>query len=185
MNAERFYRTEPKFYAMRVCQRLEPEVNLFEHLCQVHLLPVHSQHPRFGASQEQQPFHQVSDPVDLFQGALQGCPVFLRRSCRTQNNLQFAFQNGEGSLKLMGGIGTEPADLAECGIQTGEHLVQGFGQIVQFIACSRLIHTLAKVFGAYPAGSGCHPVHGLQAPDEPEAIHRMRPAPGREGAPPP
>jgi hypothetical protein len=87
----------------------------------------------------------VSDPVDLFQGALQSCTVFLRCSCRTQNNLQFTFQNGEGSLKFMGGIGTEAADLAECSIQAGEHLVQGFGQIVQFIACSCLIHTLAKV----------------------------------------
>ena len=118
LNAERFYRAEPKFYAMGVRQRLESEVNLFEHLCQVYLLPVHSQYAGFGAGQEQESFHQVSDPVDLFQGALEGCAVFLRCSCRTQNNLQFTFQNGEGSLKFMGGIGTEPADLAECSIQT-------------------------------------------------------------------
>src|SRR5208337_4195128 len=156
--------TEPKFYPMGVCQRLKSEVNLFEHLFQVYLLPVHSQDPRFSASQEQQSFHQASDPVDLFQGTLQGCTVFLRCSCRAQNNLQFTFQNREGSLKFMGCIGTEPADLAECSIQTAEHLVQGFGQIVQFIACARLIHTLAKVFGTYPAGSGCHTLNGLQRP---------------------
>ena len=80
----------------------------------------------------------------------------------------------------MGGIGAEPADLAERDIQIGEHLVQCFGQIVQFIACSCLIHPLAKVFGAYPAGSGCHPAHGLQRPvsQKPSAGCRQHQAEG-------
>ena len=106
----------------------------------------------------------MSDPIDFFEGTPQGTLIVVRASRRAEGNLELTFQDGEGRLQLVGGVGAKLANLMKGGVQASEHLVESFRQPVQLIAGAGFLQTLGEVFCTDTTGGLRHPVHRPECP---------------------
>src|SRR5713226_1164995 len=86
-----------------------------------------------GHGEGEQPFHDACQLLEFVVEHKQRFAIFLGGSRLGKHQFRFAMEDGEGSAKLVGGIGDELPQLANRGVHALEKVIKGFRQPAQFI----------------------------------------------------
>ena len=82
----------------------------------------------------------------------------------SEHDVDGCAHDGERGAQFMGGVGDEPLLALEGGLEPVEHLVEGLGEFVEFVAGTAQRDPRRQVVFRGGAGGRGDPVHGAQRP---------------------